>query len=139
MRPQETFEDAVLGMVHVALNQGRTSVEIATQQPHKTRLLLLVSQIVLAVDHGQPGTAFSQLAELQDDVAKRRPDPMEYRALSVCRGMFDTAVGPGPMVPDDMIGLMWMSRLFTDVYMSGWPQARESLERAITAMKRGDR
>ena len=116
MRPQETFEDAVLGMVHVALNQGRTSVEIATQQLQKTRLLLRMAQIVLAVDDGQSGTAFSQLAELQDDVAKRRPDPMEYRVLSVCRGMFDTAVGPYGIVTDDMIGLMWMSRLFTAVY-----------------------
>ena len=127
----ETFESTVLSMVHVALNQGRTSVEIATKRAHKTRMLLRLSQIVLAVDHGQYETATDQLAQLEGDIAERKPDVMEYRVLSVCRGMFDTAVGPGPEITE--VGLAFMSRLFSCVHMGDFPSAKWALDNAISA------
>lgn len=127
----ETFESAVLMMVHVALNQGRTSVEIATNRMQKTRMLLRLSQIVLAVDHGQCSTATDQLAQLEVDIAERKPDVMEYRVLSVCRGMFDTATGPGPEITE--LRLAFMSRLFSYVHMGDFPSARWALDNAITA------
>jgi len=129
-RPQETFTDAVLGMVHVALNQGRTSVEIATKQPHKTRLLLRMAQVVLAVDHGQRDDAFGQLAGLELDVAARKPDPLEYRVLSVCHDMIESAVG---WPSDGEPVLSAMSAVFASVHDDEWKDARDALDRVFVA------
>ena len=127
----ETFTSTVLSMVHVALNNGRTGVEVMLRQAHKTRLLLRASQIVLVVDHRQNDTAIRELLHLSEDVAKQCPDVMEYRVLSVCRGMLDTASGMG--VGAELARLIYLSRMFTAVVMSDFVDARRHLDAAIAA------
>lgn len=124
----ETFTSTVLMMAHIALNAGRTSAEIMLHLPHKTRLLLRLSQIVLALDHGQRETADQQLAELEGDVARRAPAPVERAVAEAVRGMIDAGEVAGATTYPRLV---WTSRMFSAVARGDFDDARTALAAAF--------
>lgn len=126
----ETFTGTVLSMAHVALNSGRAGVAIMLGIGREERLLLRVSQIVLALDIGQRSTADGQLAQLEADIARDPPAPVEYAALCAVRGMLDAAVGP-QVAELRYLRLRWTSRVLSSIALGDFTEARHSLGMAF--------
>ena len=126
------LDDAVLGMAHVALNNGRAAVGVALNRAQKTGLLLRLAQITGALYNlpasGNAEIARDQLRQLEAEVAERKPDPMEYRVASIVRAMFDAAAGPGP---EHEVFPLFVSRVFSSVAFGDFANARRYLDDAL--------